>query len=161
MSDLVITALILGVVQILGIAGLILSLKLWADSKERQINSQIKQWITPPAEGQPPPIRAAAENLGQILGESVSKAMAARLLGGAGAVQRQLKGLESDMKGDLVEQQTPLAQGIFDLFPSVGKRARRSPVAAMILENIARRFAGGSGVGSTPTDHGKNPFDFQ
>lgn len=158
--DLIITALILGIIQILGIVGLLLALRLWAQSKERQITNQIRAWTTPPSEGQPPPIRAAAENLGSILGEQISKALAARLLGGAGAVQRQLKGLEKDMQGDLVEQQTPLAQGLFDLFPSVGKRARRSPVAAMILENIARRFAGGSGVGSTPSDHGKGPFDF-
>lgn len=162
MVGFVVAVAVFVAVQVAGLAVAAVLVDRYVKAKERQLIDQVRAWTTPAAEGQPAPIRTAAEQLGTILGERIATAVASRLLGATGAVQRQLKGLESDIKGDLVENQTPLAQGLFDLFPSVGKRARRSPVAAMILENIARRFAGSAGAGTTPADHGgKGPFDFQ
>lgn len=151
------------VVQLVAVLLAIWAARRWIRAVETEIREQIQEWITPPAAGEPAPLRQAAEQLGEIFGAAVAEKISQKLLGGAGAVQRQLKGLQADMQGDLVEQQTPVAQGLFDLFPSVSKRARRSPVAAMIIENIARRFAGG-GFGSAPTSgsdgsrHSDNPF---
>lgn len=154
--DWIWTAALLAGVQICALFAAMWYVRRWIQSKEIQLREELTAYISPRADGQPSPLADAVRSCAVIFGAEIANQIQVRILGAEGAVVRQLKGISSDLAADQLAEKTPLAQGLMSAFPTVSARAKRSPVASMLIEAILQRVMSGAGSGSgSGSDNGR------
>lgn len=136
------TAVLLGICQIVSFIGLYLLITMWADRKQRQIEARIdavlREWLVPESEGKPHKLAQMVAALGEVVGTAAARSIMASINADKSHATRVANGLTEEIEG----AQNPI-MGLL----AGGKRGKGAAVARL-MELIAPMMGGNKGGGS-------------
>lgn len=127
----------------------VLAVALIAFYQVKRVYREIKSFVTPVSADQPSPLAQTIDAASVVMARAFTAQLKATFMASQSAEARGQKAIAGDLAIDVLSNQSPLAAGILQMFPSVAKHLRRNPnlagSALNLLSNIGQKQGGDNG----------------
>lgn len=154
MPDMIIVALILGFFQIVTFAGLLVLFRMWAASKQAEVEARITGELAKLVAGEPCQSADVLLAIGRSVGQEAGRSAKMALLSDLSHAQHAVNGIAMDeTMAKVGESQPALGAILAGLGKNKAKGLLANPFVQMALQGMMAGKNGGGGASSPPSDY--------